>query len=400
MKLSLLPLIALVLLTGCGTFRGIPSHGGGKRFDEEQRIVAGAIRQTISEMNLQELRGRRVRVVLESIAHDGSGNVNWSGLTSMNLNSSVNWNENNYVLNAQGLRVSDSESSGVSGGVGYRALPEYYSSSAGTSADLSYLQAVLEMKARHDGLLLEGQADSVLYVLVDVLGTNRSRRTYMLKGTDDYHASCEITYYSQDLASGQLLFRERQTGAVASYVEEHTTSSPWVTVQYPPPVTICPQVPLLDEADRPVISEPLISATQPQAADPTASDVPQPSLLAMTEPATQPSQQPPLVTPPPAPVSPAEPAAVVAEPSVPTPATASPQSQPAASAPVVEPATQPSSEPEIPSIPQTQPALPETVVAVPPTAAAEPLPTPAADQGPGSSEVPPTPAATTQAAAQ
>ena len=32
----------LALGPGCGTFRGLPSHGGGKRFDEEQRVVAGA----------------------------------------------------------------------------------------------------------------------------------------------------------------------------------------------------------------------------------------------------------------------------------------------------------------------------------------------------------------------
>ena len=32
-------LCALLSAGGCGVFRGIPTHGGGKRFDEEQRVV-------------------------------------------------------------------------------------------------------------------------------------------------------------------------------------------------------------------------------------------------------------------------------------------------------------------------------------------------------------------------
>ncbi|MEQ1536351.1 MAG: hypothetical protein ABL923_10775 [Burkholderiaceae bacterium] len=30
-------------LTGCGTLTGIPSHGGGKRYAEEQRLVSASI---------------------------------------------------------------------------------------------------------------------------------------------------------------------------------------------------------------------------------------------------------------------------------------------------------------------------------------------------------------------
>src|SRR5213075_3294675 len=57
-------LIALVAsqLVGCGDFRGIPTHGGGKRFDEEQRIVAGAIRQTLADLELRELAGKKVHI--------------------------------------------------------------------------------------------------------------------------------------------------------------------------------------------------------------------------------------------------------------------------------------------------------------------------------------------------
>ena len=53
---AVLPVL-LVASSGC-VFRDIPSHGGGKRFDEEQRMVAKAIRQAVADMDLSELHGQ------------------------------------------------------------------------------------------------------------------------------------------------------------------------------------------------------------------------------------------------------------------------------------------------------------------------------------------------------
>src|SRR3954449_3683232 len=71
------------LLPGCGDFRGIPSHGGGKRFDEEQRVVAGAIRQTLADMEFKELAGKKVQINVEAIATDGGGNVVFPGINGI-----------------------------------------------------------------------------------------------------------------------------------------------------------------------------------------------------------------------------------------------------------------------------------------------------------------------------
>ncbi|MEQ1536986.1 MAG: hypothetical protein ABL923_14015 [Burkholderiaceae bacterium] len=35
--------LASLFLTGCSTLTGIPSHGGGKRYAEEQRLVSASI---------------------------------------------------------------------------------------------------------------------------------------------------------------------------------------------------------------------------------------------------------------------------------------------------------------------------------------------------------------------
>src|SRR3954454_24167944 len=89
--------IAPALLCGCGEFRGIPSHGGGKRFDEEQRVVAGTIRQTLADIDLAELAGKRVQVVMESIATDGGGNVSFPGVNSIGAGVNGNIGSGDWV---------------------------------------------------------------------------------------------------------------------------------------------------------------------------------------------------------------------------------------------------------------------------------------------------------------
>lgn len=68
-------LAAMLLLSGCGTLTGIPGHGGGKRFTEEQRLVASSIRLALDEMDVSPLRGKRVAIVFGLIADEGGGNI-------------------------------------------------------------------------------------------------------------------------------------------------------------------------------------------------------------------------------------------------------------------------------------------------------------------------------------
>lgn len=73
---------ALVLaLTGCGTLTGIPSHGGGKRFATEQRLVSASIRSSLKEIDVTPLRGKRVALIFDLVADEGGGSLNggrWS----------------------------------------------------------------------------------------------------------------------------------------------------------------------------------------------------------------------------------------------------------------------------------------------------------------------------------
>lgn len=219
--------IGLAASGGCGLFRPIPSHGGGKRFDEEQRIVASAIRHTLADMDLSELQGKKVQLAVEIIAQDGGGTVQFPGVSNINAGISGNLGEGNvvqFVPSNGGAKatVNDNFTNSVGGSVGFGIRPETFFSPSvmSTSADGGYFKASLEMKARHAGLVLSNQPpDATLYVLVDVLGTNRSHFGNLIVSTEKLVATCECTYYAQDTRTGELIFRARRASSAAGYTE-------------------------------------------------------------------------------------------------------------------------------------------------------------------------------------
>jgi hypothetical protein len=241
---TLLILVAALLTSGCGTYRGIPTHGGGKRFDEEQRIVAGAIRQAVGDMVLKELSAKRLQIVMDCISHDGGGSITWPGLQGINATANFSHNvEGNWDANDG----RTTEVLGAGGGVSIQPNPVFFPAVFPTQPDAAYLRATVEMKARHDGIIVtDAQPDAVLFLLVDVLGTNRSRTDNILVVDEDYKASCELTYYAVDTRTGQLLFRARQSGAEARYDERHTLGVTRIKVKRGI-APLEPSIPLVDK---------------------------------------------------------------------------------------------------------------------------------------------------------
>lgn len=62
-------------LTGCGTLTGIPAHGGGKRYAEEQRLVSASIRAALKDIDVTSLKGKRAALVFDIVADEGGGNM-------------------------------------------------------------------------------------------------------------------------------------------------------------------------------------------------------------------------------------------------------------------------------------------------------------------------------------
>lgn len=65
----------LFLLCSCGTLTGIPSHGGGKRFATEQRLISASIRATLKDMDVTKLRGKKTAIIFDLVSDEGGGNL-------------------------------------------------------------------------------------------------------------------------------------------------------------------------------------------------------------------------------------------------------------------------------------------------------------------------------------
>jgi hypothetical protein len=223
-----------VTTAGCSQFRGIPTHGGGKRFDEEQRAVAGAVRRTIAYMDLGQLQGRRTLLNVTNLFTSGSGTVNWPGPQFINLQAGTHTQDFDLQRYSSGGYTDENREApaDVRATLNYRLSGDYRAANVPTEGDLAYLRAALDMKARHCGIVpVREKPEVVLHVLVDVLGTNRSQRDFLLLQDEELLASCEVTYYAQDVKTGKLVFPARQTGARATYREQRVRFTPISSVE-------------------------------------------------------------------------------------------------------------------------------------------------------------------------
>lgn len=67
--------VGTIILSGCGTFRGIPSHGGGKRFAIEQELISATARAVAKDIDIEPLLGKRCSLFVVTIGDQGAGNL-------------------------------------------------------------------------------------------------------------------------------------------------------------------------------------------------------------------------------------------------------------------------------------------------------------------------------------
>ena len=215
-------LAAAILFSGCSVFRGVPSHGGGKRFDEEQRIVAASMREALRQMDLMQLSGKRVHVVITHMTTFGSGNASFGGLQDIGYNLHRNKIDSDYLRYdpAHWNYNLDTLENRNTFAFRYRPYMGYYTANVNTDPDMNYFAALLDMKLRHLGALpVNDKQDVTLHVLLDAMGTNRSRIDYILAGRDIYRATCEVSYYAEMAETGELLIKETHSAGEATYDE-------------------------------------------------------------------------------------------------------------------------------------------------------------------------------------
>jgi hypothetical protein len=199
--------VLLLIASGCASFRGMPSHGGGKRFDEEQRLIAAATYKALEKMDVTALKGKKVRIASEFMTTSGSGNATYGGLQAIGFSPSHQDQMVDYLGPASGRTGEQRAIKTSTASFSYRPDMSFYASQANTDRDAAYFISCLEMKLRHSGVTLVINDEEVtLFILLDVLGTNLSRKDRLVQRTDSLDAACEFTYYAMDAKTGGLFF--------------------------------------------------------------------------------------------------------------------------------------------------------------------------------------------------
>jgi len=234
LTLTLLPaLAATIALTSCATFRGMPSHGGGKRFDEEQRVVTAAIRHAAEKMDFSKIKSRRVALEVTSLETSGTGQAFYPGLGSV----TAGWEdttEDQIFPHSAGGTNSKAKDNTKDRDVNkltpsYQFNPSMKANNNITRQDVTYLQRVLEMRLRHDGFQIVPPelADVQIVVLVDALGTNLSRKDYGVAYDDDLGASCEMTYYAINSEDQKVIAAAKAVASKSDYLERNIRFTPF-----------------------------------------------------------------------------------------------------------------------------------------------------------------------------
>jgi hypothetical protein len=183
----------VVFALGCGTFTGIPSHGGGKRFAIEQELISASARAAAKSLKIDALKGKKVAVYITTIGDEGAGNL-FGGRFELQGALVDTAKEHNSFPNPANFRSGrplapttinyprSTETKGIDVRAGTGAPNTYRSEPFANPNDKRFLSAVINEALILQGVLVvpPAQADVFLYVSVDVFGTERTRTNYFV----------------------------------------------------------------------------------------------------------------------------------------------------------------------------------------------------------------------------
>ena len=251
MKITLTTLtLSALLLTGCGTLTGIPSHGGGKRFAVEQELVAASSRAAVKEMDLSALKGRKVALYVSTMGDQGSGSITGGrysidalirGGYQNNPNSATQYSYPTYdttattkadalssittstsLLNAPAAALT--RNSGRKGersaGLSVNGTGDYRNETLITNPrDVSFLTNLVQtiFYLRGIEVVPPEYADTDVFVTVDVFGTIRSRTELHIYNAETLKAQTKLEYFAVDRNSRRLLIKPTSAAYESQY---------------------------------------------------------------------------------------------------------------------------------------------------------------------------------------
>jgi len=256
MDMRFIPLALIVLsgISGCSTFTGLPSHGGGKRFSIEQELISASARASALSLDLSALKGKNCALFLTTMGDQGGGNLvggryQWQGAirgsyvanpttTSQNqfplLDSTTTTRDGvGAVLSEITSRSpvnfpgrTDSQQRGeqvnAGGGVGFSGTPEYAALGFINPNDVSFLSAVVREACVLQGIGLTSpqNADATIYVTVDVFGTHRSRTEMHIYNQERLRAKTAMHVTAFD-KKGKVIMPPQTVSFEADYRERY-----------------------------------------------------------------------------------------------------------------------------------------------------------------------------------
>lgn len=245
---------ATAVLTGCGTLTGLPSHGGGKRFAVEQEVVAASSRAAVKELDLSSLVNHKVAIYVSTMGDQGSGTMSGGrysvdalirGEYLNNPSSSTSYDyptsktvsstsagslssvtESNALLNAPSHSKTTSEG-GMSRqalSIGTNGMGEYRNETLITNPrDVSFLSNLIQTMFYLRGIdvVSPEQADTDVFINVDVFGTIRSRTEMHVYNAESLKAVTKLEYFAIDRRSKQLVIKPTVRSFEAGYKEQY-----------------------------------------------------------------------------------------------------------------------------------------------------------------------------------
>ncbi len=189
----------MLFLGSCATFRPMPTHAGGKRFDEEERVLSATIFHAAGKMDFSKFKKRKVAIEVTSLETTGATEIPaFPGMI-------------------QSIPIPISQYFTVD----YRLTSKLNVKSMNTRQDVDFLQSVLTKRLRFDGYQVTSPEDADIYlvVLVDVLGTDYNRDDYLIAYKDNVEIGCEMTYYAVDAHTQKIITKAKAVASTGNYCE-------------------------------------------------------------------------------------------------------------------------------------------------------------------------------------
>lgn len=217
---TIISLLSLVTLTGCGTTTPIPAQGGGKRFAMEQAMISASARKSISDIPLEKLRGKSVVLEVSVIQDEGGGAITMGGRPYA---AGILTGQQDQAVNI-GVKANTSS---VGGRVG-QGEPSYFKDITYNGSDSKQFTNLLVSAMLRQNILVnptqesKKKPDYILEVLVDIFGIWRSRTDWLVYNAETLTATTSLEYVVTPLENDKEERLVSRVGYDATFRENYT----------------------------------------------------------------------------------------------------------------------------------------------------------------------------------